>query len=158
MPSPKLVPLVLSDEEQRTLEGWARRRTSSRALAMPVRAAVPPAHRSPAHPALVPMATTPPSTRPTMPLPATTRPRSLTPAGVLTSELMGQMPIHENLICLCPRTAQEHLSVLFDHYLMALCTSDPELVSLDRRERIQKEFPDYRSTVDADDQVSPHIE
>jgi transposase len=34
MPSPKLVPLVLSGEEQRTLEGWARRRTSSQALAM----------------------------------------------------------------------------------------------------------------------------
>jgi len=34
MPSPKLVPLVLSDEEQRTLEGWARRRASSQALAM----------------------------------------------------------------------------------------------------------------------------
>jgi len=68
------------------------------------------------------------------------------------------MPIHENLICLCPRTAQEHLSALFDHHLMTLYTSDPELVSLDRRERIQKEFADYRNTIDADDQASPYIE
>jgi transposase len=34
MPSPKLVPLVLSAEERRTLEAWTRRRKTAQALAM----------------------------------------------------------------------------------------------------------------------------
>ncbi|KJK51105.1 transposase [Lentzea aerocolonigenes] len=34
MPSSKLVPLVLSDEERRILEGWSRRRTTAQGLAM----------------------------------------------------------------------------------------------------------------------------
>ena len=34
MPSPKLVPLVLSSEERQVLEGWARRRKTSQALAL----------------------------------------------------------------------------------------------------------------------------
>ena len=34
MASPKLEPLVLSDEERRVLEGWARRRKTAQALAM----------------------------------------------------------------------------------------------------------------------------
>jgi hypothetical protein len=33
MPSPKLEPLVLSAEERHVLEGWARRRKTSQALA-----------------------------------------------------------------------------------------------------------------------------
>src|SRR5688572_24155395 len=34
MPSSKLVPLVLSDEERRVLDGWSRRRTTAQGLAM----------------------------------------------------------------------------------------------------------------------------
>ena len=34
MPSPKLEPLVLSTEERQVLEGWARRRKTSQALAL----------------------------------------------------------------------------------------------------------------------------
>lgn len=34
MPSPKLAPLTLSDDERRTLEGWARRRKTAQALAL----------------------------------------------------------------------------------------------------------------------------
>ena len=34
MPSPKLEPLVLSAEERQVLEGWARRRKTSQALAL----------------------------------------------------------------------------------------------------------------------------
>ena len=34
MASPKLVPLVLSDDERRVLEGWARRRKTAQALAL----------------------------------------------------------------------------------------------------------------------------
>jgi transposase len=34
VPSPKLVPLVLSDDERRTLVGWTRRRTTAQALAL----------------------------------------------------------------------------------------------------------------------------
>jgi transposase len=34
MPSPKLAPLVLSAEERQVLEGWARRRKTSQALAL----------------------------------------------------------------------------------------------------------------------------
>ncbi|MDT7785533.1 MAG: hypothetical protein QOF58_3952 [Pseudonocardiales bacterium] len=34
MPSSKLVPLVLSEEERRVLEGWSRRRTTAQGLAM----------------------------------------------------------------------------------------------------------------------------
>jgi transposase len=34
MPSPKLVPVVLSAEERQALEGWTRRRTTAQALAM----------------------------------------------------------------------------------------------------------------------------
>ncbi len=34
MPSPKLEPLVLTDEERRVLEGWARRRKTAQALAL----------------------------------------------------------------------------------------------------------------------------
>ena len=34
MPSPKLAPLVLTDEERRVLEGWARRRKTAQALAL----------------------------------------------------------------------------------------------------------------------------
>jgi transposase len=37
MPSPKLVPLTLSDGERRTLEGWTRRRTTAQALALRAR-------------------------------------------------------------------------------------------------------------------------
>ncbi|WP_431910791.1 IS630 family transposase [Amycolatopsis thermoflava] len=37
MPSPKLVPLTLSDDERRTLEGWTRRRTTAQALALRAR-------------------------------------------------------------------------------------------------------------------------
>ncbi len=37
MPSPKLVPLTLSDDERRTLEGWTRRRTPAQALAFRAR-------------------------------------------------------------------------------------------------------------------------
>ena len=34
VPSPKLAPLALSDEERRTLEGWTRRRKTAQALAL----------------------------------------------------------------------------------------------------------------------------
>ena len=34
MASPKLEPLVLSDDERRVLEGWARRRKTAQALAL----------------------------------------------------------------------------------------------------------------------------
>jgi hypothetical protein len=34
MPSPKLEPLVLNDQERQVLEGWARRRKTSQALAL----------------------------------------------------------------------------------------------------------------------------
>ena len=34
MPSPKLEPLVLTDDERRVLEGWARRRKTAQALAL----------------------------------------------------------------------------------------------------------------------------
>ena len=34
MPSPKLEPLVLSADERQVLEGWARRRKTSQALAL----------------------------------------------------------------------------------------------------------------------------
>jgi len=34
MPSPKLEPLMLTDDEQRVLEGWARRRKTAQALAL----------------------------------------------------------------------------------------------------------------------------
>jgi transposase len=37
VPSPKLVPLILSDDERRTLEGWTRRRTTAQALALRAR-------------------------------------------------------------------------------------------------------------------------
>jgi len=34
MPSPKLEPVVLADEERQVLEGWARRRKTAQALAL----------------------------------------------------------------------------------------------------------------------------
>jgi hypothetical protein len=34
MASPKLEPVVLSDDERRVLEGWARRRKTAQALAL----------------------------------------------------------------------------------------------------------------------------
>src|SRR4029077_1324629 len=34
MPSPKLEPVVLTDEERQVLEGWARRRKTAQALAL----------------------------------------------------------------------------------------------------------------------------
>ena len=34
MASPKLEPLVLTDEERQVLEGWARRRKTAQALAL----------------------------------------------------------------------------------------------------------------------------
>lgn len=37
VPSPKLVPLTLSDDERRTLESWTRRRTTAQALALRAR-------------------------------------------------------------------------------------------------------------------------
>ncbi len=37
MPSPKLEPLVLADEERRVLQGWARRRKTAQALALRAR-------------------------------------------------------------------------------------------------------------------------
>ena len=37
VPNPQLVPLVLSEEERRVLEGWTRRRTTAQALALRAR-------------------------------------------------------------------------------------------------------------------------
>src|SRR5579863_9622205 len=37
MPDPRLVPLVLSDDERRTLEGWSRRRSTAQGLALRAR-------------------------------------------------------------------------------------------------------------------------
>lgn len=37
MPDPRLAPLVLSDDERRTLEGWSRRRRTAQGLALRVR-------------------------------------------------------------------------------------------------------------------------
>ena len=37
VPNPKLVPLALSDDERRVLEGWTRRRTTAQALALRAR-------------------------------------------------------------------------------------------------------------------------
>jgi transposase len=37
MPDPRLVPLVLSDDERRTLENWSRRRRTAQGVAMPAR-------------------------------------------------------------------------------------------------------------------------
>ena len=34
MPSPKLIPLELTDDERRTLNAWARRRKTAQALAL----------------------------------------------------------------------------------------------------------------------------
>jgi transposase len=47
MPSPKLAPLVLSDDERRVLEGWARRRKTAQALALRSRIVLASADGSP---------------------------------------------------------------------------------------------------------------
>jgi hypothetical protein len=40
MPSPKPVPLELSDEERQVLTGWTRRRTTAQALALALRSRI----------------------------------------------------------------------------------------------------------------------